>query len=562
MQHPYMSASNPRQFSPMLPVLLVLLVSCAAGRRCGTAWAQESLPRKSIVLIAGALDSHPPKTHEYEKSVRLLQHCLETSPNLPALRAEAVFNGWPADEAVLDAADAIVFVTAGSDRAEADHPLFAGDRLAVIDRQMRRGCGLAMIHWSTFAPLRVNAKMLEWTGGFFDYESGPGDRKWFSAITTRDDWTVTPALPAHPVSNGVTEPFALEEEFYFKIRFREGDARLRPLWQVDIDGLSPLERTTAWCVERADGGRGFGTTGGHFYANWEVPAFRKTILNAIAWTAHLEVPAEGVASTMLQVQETRNVEQPKPVKALILTGNNHPAHDWAATTKALTGILHGDPRIGVDVTAHPDMLAKADLGRYDVIVQNYCNWDQPGLGEAAQERFASYLRNGGGLVIVHYANGSWFKTNPSGLAAHWPEYAGNICRRYWDHSVSGHDAYGKFEVRITDRVHPVIDGLQGLTFETTDELYFRQQGELPIEPLAVARSTVTNVDEPMAFAYDYGKGRVFQTVLGHAAESLHAGGTAALIRRGTAWAARAELAPADGRELADNAAAGAAGTPP
>jgi type 1 glutamine amidotransferase/azurin len=524
-------------------VILLFVFGLLAG---GVLRAAET---KKIVLIAGPLDSHPPTTHEYEKSVRLLKHCLDTAPNLPPVKVEAIFNGWPSDETTLEDADAIVFVSAGSDRVESDHPLFAGDRLGVIDRQMKRGCGLSMIHWSTFAPLRVNAKILDWTGGFFDYESGTTANKWFSAITTRDDWKVSQGTPGHPIANGVSEPFSLKEEFYYKIRFRDDDQRLKPLWQVDIDGLSPLERTTAWCVERADGGRGFGTTAGHFYSNWDVPQFRKTILNAIAWTAKLEVPKEGVESTMLQVEETRNVQPAKSIHALILTGNNHPAHDWAATTKTLTDVLHGDPRIGVDVTDDPSILAKADLAYYDVIIQNYCNWDQPGLTDAAKEGFADYLKDGGGLVIVHYANGSWYMTNPSGLGAYWPEYSGKICRRYWDHTVSSHDAFGEFTVRFTDRKHPITDGLQGLTFATTDELYFNQKGDLPIEPLAVATSNVTKADAPMAFAYNYGKGRVFQTVLGHAPESILASGTSMMIQRGAVWAAGAELEKADPADL-------------
>src|SRR5688572_26383034 len=51
---------------------------------------------KKIVLIAGPLDSHPKDTHEYERSVILLKHCLETAANLPKMRVEAHFNGWPA----------------------------------------------------------------------------------------------------------------------------------------------------------------------------------------------------------------------------------------------------------------------------------------------------------------------------------------------------------------------------------------------------------------------------------------------------------------------------------
>jgi len=50
----------------------------------------------------------------------------------------------------------------------------------------------------------------------------------------------------------------------------------------------------AWAREREDGGRGFGTTCGHYYDNWKNDDFRKFILNAIAWTAHVEIPNGGV----------------------------------------------------------------------------------------------------------------------------------------------------------------------------------------------------------------------------------------------------------------------------
>jgi len=38
-------------------------------------------------------------------------------------------------------------------------------------------------------------------------------------------------------------------------------------------------------------------TGGHFHANWKIKPFRTMILNAIAWTAQMEVPNNGVPST-------------------------------------------------------------------------------------------------------------------------------------------------------------------------------------------------------------------------------------------------------------------------
>ena len=127
---------------------------------------------KKIVLIAGT-KSHGPGDHEYEKGLKLLKHCLDTSPNVKGLRTEVHTNGWPQNPATLNDADTIVILSNGADRREQDHPLMVSNRLDVLDRQARRGCGVVMIHWTVFAPTnRAGEKFLEWTGGFFDYQSG------------------------------------------------------------------------------------------------------------------------------------------------------------------------------------------------------------------------------------------------------------------------------------------------------------------------------------------------------------------------------------------------------
>jgi len=52
----------------------------------------------------------------------------------------------------------------------------------------------------------------------------------------------------------------------------------------------------AWAQQRPDGGHGFGITGGHFHWNWGNDSFRKLVLNAVVWAAHVEVPPDGVLS--------------------------------------------------------------------------------------------------------------------------------------------------------------------------------------------------------------------------------------------------------------------------
>jgi type 1 glutamine amidotransferase len=491
------------------------------------AHAADPVRPKRVLLLAGPITGHPKDTHEYEKSVILLKHLLDSSPSLRGkVTVAAHFKGWPNDPATLDTADAIVMISDGGDRNLLDHPLYVGDRFAQLERQIKRGCGFMQFHWTTFNPVARHEQITEWVGGYFDYESGSAPNRWRSAITTKDDWLVTPATPHHPISRGV-RPFKLCEEFYHHIRFRENDARLTPI--VSVGPNRTNEWTVGWAVERADGGRGFGFTGGHFYANWWNEDFRKLILNAIVWTAGVELPAGGVESTL----------EPR-IEALILTGHNHPAHDWNAVTAALLVALEQDPRVIARVSENVEDLATSRIHGSDLLVLNYANWERPGLSAAAKENFLKYLNNGGGLAIVHFANGAWHPSLPNTKPADaWPEYHTKICRRVWEHrapSPSDHDAFGLFRVEPTSVRHPISAGLAA--FDTVDELYFGQAGEEPIEPLVTARSKVTGKEEPLAWAYTYAKARVFQTVLGHADISVRR--AAALIRRGAVWAAGRE----------------------
>jgi len=478
--------------------------------------AEGATPGKKIVLLAGPLDSHPKDSHEYERNIILLRDALERS--LKEVRVETYFDGWPADPSTLDDADTIFITSGGCDHKLEDHPLYVGERFKVIEKQMKRGCGIVFHHWSTFHPAKFHDAITEWVGGYFDYETGTAPNHWYSKIETKDYTTVV-HLPEHPIARGVG-PFRVKEEFYFNLRFRENDPRLQLILLKDRG--DPRASAVGWAVERADGGRGWGFTGGHFYANWWIPEFRKLVLNAIAWSAKIDVPPGGIESTLEE-----------PVRTLILTGHNHPAHDWKATTAALIHVLEQDPRMKVDVTENPEDLAGKRLDSVDLLVLNYNNWDQPGLSEAAKASFLRYLGRGGGLSVIHFADGAWNQTLPA-KESEWEEYRSKIIRRAWMHPDSAHDPFGPFKVTPTAVHHEITAGLAA--FDTMDELYFKQAGEQPIEALLTATSKVTGNDEPMAWAYDVGRARVFQTLLGHSAESIRRAG--ALIRRGSVWASR------------------------
>ena len=159
-----------------------------------------------------------------------------------------------------------------------------------------------------------------------DLAGDDGERNWYSAIETLK--SEVELNRDHEISNGISQSFTLEDEFYYKIRFKDNDSRLTLLLEVpELETIQDKGKVVAWCVERTDGGRGFATTTGHFFDNWQNHEYRTLMLNAIAWSAGLDVPDAGVKSDYFTDAEVTDILFGKSSKALILTGNNHPAHD-------------------------------------------------------------------------------------------------------------------------------------------------------------------------------------------------------------------------------------------
>ena len=206
-----------------LAVCLSLLWSMgfAADDKTASGGDRDRKRPKKIVLIAGK-KSHGPGVHEYEKSVRLLKALLDTSPNLTGIKAEYHLGGWPEDEKTLDDADTIMTISDGQDGDKfSPVPFMTPERMAVMERQMKRGCGFITFHFSTFTPDRYGPQILDWGGGYFDWQNDKGDREWYSAIRTLEA-DVKLGTPEHPVLRGV-KPFRIREEFYYRIRFRDDD---------------------------------------------------------------------------------------------------------------------------------------------------------------------------------------------------------------------------------------------------------------------------------------------------------------------------------------------------
>jgi len=212
-------------------------------------------------------------------------------------------------------------------------------------------------------------------------------------------------------------------------------------------------------------------------------------------------------------------------QVLIVTGIDHPAHNWRQTAPVLAEVLGKDPRLQVRTIEDPHFLDSSALQRYDVIVLHFMNWEQPAPADAARANLREFVRSGKGLFIVHFGCGAF---------QDWPEFV-NLAGRVWDPKARAHDPQGPFRVDITATDHPITRGMK--SFETEDELYTCLTGDRPVKLLATAKSKVDGKDYPMAFVFEYGKGRVFHSALGHDAKAIGHPNVAELFRRGCAWAA-------------------------
>ncbi len=141
-----------------------------------------------------------------------------------------------------------------------------------------------------------------------------------------------------------------------------------------------------------------------------------------------------------------------------------------------------------------------------------------------RENLAKFVKQGKGLVLIGLACGAF---------ENWPEFA-NLAGKTGDHSKTHHPR-GPFTLKIVQPQHPAVHAVHD--FPADDELYFCVVGDQPVEVLATARSKVTHEDEPMAFAFESGKGRVFHTPLSHDVKAIEMPGVAELLQRSCLWAA-------------------------
>ncbi|MEM9687300.1 MAG: ThuA domain-containing protein, partial [Bacteroidota bacterium] len=193
-------------------------------------------------------------------------------------------------------------------------------------------------------------------------------------------------------------------------------------------------------------------------------------------------------------------------------------------------------------------------------------FESPDWPKETKQNFENYMRDGGGLIVVHAANNAW---------GTWREFNKMIGLGAWGgrDSTSGpfvyYDANGKLKIDSSGQIcgshgpeheyvvtsrepeHPIMKGLPDKWLHATDELYDRMRG--PFENttiLATAYSDEkanaqswgeglpgTGQHVPTLMAIEYGEGRIFHSTFGHFDYSMECVGFITTFQRGAEWAA-------------------------
>ena len=207
-----------------------------------------------------------------------------------------------------------------------------------------------------------------------------------------------------------------------------------------------------------------------------------------------------------------------------------------------TDILKAGGKIKVDVTTTPSKdLTDDNLSKYDVLILNYKDTDK-GAPESRwsdqnKQAFLKAVRKGKGLVVFHHASSAFIKPN-------WDEFEKAIAGGW--RSQGFHGPKHVFTVKKTAADHPISQGLPSQFEHAIDELYQNSVMVPGSIVLATAYSDPgkprgTGKDEPVIWVNSYGKGRVYENVLGHDTVAMADPQFQQWMRRGVIWAATGKV---------------------
>lgn len=199
-----------------------------------------------------------------------------------------------------------------------------------------------------------------------------------------------------------------------------------------------------------------------------------------------------------------------------------------APEKQRRRVLAGAPNVQVstaDGWPSKEQFKTADL----IAAFCYVQWDEQKMQELKE-----FLSRGGGFVLIHPA-----VIVPQGVDI--TEQMTELIGLAWEYGYTRW-RHGPMALKIAAPDHPICLGLPE-TIHLLDEAYWPLKGDRSkVTVLATSDETVSKESdrtkpEPMFYAYQCGKGRVFSCILGHYTWTFDDPYFRILLLRGMAWAA-------------------------
>ncbi len=204
------------------------------------------------------------------------------------------------------------------------------------------------------------------------------------------------------------------------------------------------------------------------------------------------------------------------IKVLLMGGRGH---DWKGFHAVISKVLEKTGDFEVVLSAELDDLRPERIGKYDLVLfygsgGNFTDPEQ-------EKGLLDFVKGGGALAGVHATDA--FKKSD----VYWRLLGGRFI---------GHGG-GKFWMRIDDKKHPVTAPMED--FEISDETY-RDRYHPDFKLHSLGHIDRGEEQQSMIWAHQHGKGRIFNTTLGHGKAAWENPHFQRLVVRGLYWAAGRE----------------------
>ena len=224
----------------------------------------------------------------------------------------------------------------------------------------------------------------------------------------------------------------------------------------------------------------------------------------------------------------------KTINVLIVDGFSN--HDWKQTSKLTKLILEESGLFKVDISTIPAdstdrQLWNPSFQQYAVVIQNTNNIQNQSLKwpRKVEVKLEEYVAKGGGLYILHSGNNAFphWKEYDKMIGLGWrPKDMGYALEIDQDKNIirippgegqgTGHGDRFNAKIQILNR-HPINKGFPDLWQTALTEVYHYPRGTAEnITVLSYAYdSTATKKMWPVEWVVRYGKGRVYNSSMGH-----------------------------------------------